>query len=203
MLNFIIQLLIWSVVYSSPEVSPQEIRRIVQHESGGWLDARPGHRHWPHDARLFPKRTHYVCGLMQVSVPTAQDCVNMMSVAAGVKAGADAMRGWHRACRAWGAHGSVRYRCARAGYAHGTNAAKEVVIMSRQSYHNRILAALRDRDALELSRAEYVEVLENVAEHVDLMLSAAREEQQFEDAQTPIIEEEVVTAVESKRGRMG
>ena len=113
------------VAASSPDVSEQELARIAHHESGFWTDARPRMRHWPHEASKFPRRRHYVCGLLQVSTRSAAECVRWQNdIFAAYRAGADAMRSWHRSCRGLGRRGKARYRCARAGYAHGNDAAR-------------------------------------------------------------------------------
>lgn len=106
------------------DVSAEEILRVVNHESGGWRDARPGMRHWPHDPRLFPRKSHYVCGLMQNTARTAAECVLWIrDPYSALQAGAMAMQRWHAFCRSVGRRGGRRYRCARAGYARGVRSA--------------------------------------------------------------------------------
>jgi hypothetical protein len=123
------------VAASSPEISEQEIRRITEHESGYDVDARPGMRSWPDDPAAFPPRCRtlrsgrrqcgFVCGLMQASAATAEQCVAWQhDVYLAYQAGADQMRSWHATCRRLGRRGSARYACARAGYALGTEAAR-------------------------------------------------------------------------------
>ncbi len=113
-----------AIAAESPEVSADELLRIMWHESGGWRDARPGMRHWPHDARRFPRKRHYVCGVLQATAKTPAQCVAWQEdLALAYRAGADHMRTWHASCRAWGRRGSRRYRCARTGYALGVAAA--------------------------------------------------------------------------------
>lgn len=60
----------------------------------------------------------------------------------------------------------------------------------RAAFKARILAAITDRDGAELPRAEYVAVLEELADELEVRLSAARRDQEFEDAQTPVQDED-------------
>lgn len=113
------------VAASSPEVSEQEIFRKARHESGFWVDARPGMRHWPHRADRFPRKRHYVCGLMQATARTPAECVSWIrDPFSAYRAGADQLREWHRFCRRMGRTGRRRYACARAGYSLGVEAAR-------------------------------------------------------------------------------
>ncbi len=123
------------VAASSREVTEYEIDRVARHESGYWMDARPHMRRWPHDAANFPPRCRtlksgrrqcgYVCGIMQATAETAAECVSwILDPFKAYRAGADSVRRWHRTCVRMGKRGKARYRCARAGYAHGTEAAR-------------------------------------------------------------------------------
>lgn len=113
------------VAAATPEVSELEIARIARHESGFWVDARPGLRHWPHQVRRFPRRHGYVCGLMQATAQTPRECLAWIAdPQLAYRAGVAQLREWHHLCRRIGRRGSGRYRCARAGYARGTLAAR-------------------------------------------------------------------------------
>ncbi len=117
----------WAMTLAAtPEVSAAEIARIMRHESGGWTDARPGMRHWPRNPARFPRRRHFICGLLQATARTAAECVSWInSPLAAYRAGVAQLSAWHAWCRQIGRRGKRRYKCARSGFAKGVAAARE------------------------------------------------------------------------------
>jgi hypothetical protein len=113
-----------AVIYGTDDVSAQELADKDCHESHYHLDAGPHGRN-PHSVRDFPRRSHYICGLLQSTEHDPGDCVAMEHDAFLAFAhGADQMNEWHALCRRMGCFGRSRYACARAGYGPGFAAAK-------------------------------------------------------------------------------
>lgn len=107
-------------------VSERDIDKVMRHESGGWIDARPGMKHWPHVAARFPKRRWYICGVLQATAHSAAECVAWQrDLVLAYRAGADYMRAWRGYCVKIGRHGKRVRRCAEAGYALGVAAARD------------------------------------------------------------------------------
>lgn len=67
----------------------------------------------------------------------------------------------------------------------------------RAAYKARILAAINDADGRGLRLPDFVAVLEEVADAIEVALSGARASMQFEDAETPVYDEVVLEVTRS------
>lgn len=106
-----------------PELPAELLLSMAYRESR--FDALAGpYKLWPEAPTTPPKLSHYICGVLQTTMPTWDACVLVRDPFIGYAEGVAQLKPWLAYCAQIGRHGRAQTVCALAGYARGGEAAR-------------------------------------------------------------------------------